>query len=187
MELGERPGSPHLILATKAMLRRSMHTIVNAPVDKVFNYLADYTRAREWALGNIESIEKTSRGPVAVGSTFTVGVRQSVHSGAMMFPTVSEGVSRSNVVVTEYVPDRRVVFEVQTGSTRMLTFFDLEPWGGGTRITMGYEWHQVRLLLMPGILLMYAVLLLLWPFVRWREARMLRRLKARLEQPFFRA
>ena len=158
------------------MLSYSTHVEVNAPVDKVFNYLGDLTRNPEWVGGGIESVEKTSEGTVGVGSTFTAVGRQTV--GGMYGG--SEHTYRANIVVTEYIPNERIAFEGQSRGMHAHNFIELQPSGSGTRVTMGTV-VSASALWLPVTPLIYMVVLVGWPLIRWLESRRLRRLKERLE------
>jgi uncharacterized membrane protein len=100
-------------------------TTINAPSDKIFDYVADFPRHSEWAQNNLE-VTPSSSGAIAVGSTFnTVG-----HA---------LGAQRESQTVTEYVPGKRFAFE-STGALGITrNSFDLAPDGSGTRLTKSLE------------------------------------------------
>ena len=101
--------------------------LINAPQEKVFNYLADVTKHGEW--GNPSQkleVKKTSDGPIGQGSTF--------QSTGQQF-----GQQNDTVTIKEYAPNRRVVYESQGKAGLMRHSFDLEPSGGGVEVTKTFE------------------------------------------------
>ena len=51
---------------------------INAPADKVYAYVSDFTRHGEWA-GHGLAVTKDGDGPVAVGSTFSTTAKSVRH------------------------------------------------------------------------------------------------------------
>lgn len=134
---------------------------INAPADKVFSYLADFTRHPEWAAHHLR-IEQTSQGPVSVGSTFaSVGHEMGQH--------------KAKVTISEFVPNSKIVYEADddTGLFRHHCLFQEED--GQTRLTKGVEALQLRSFLLR----------LLTPFIPLMIPRALdgdlQRIKAKLE------
>lgn len=134
---------------------------INAPVGKVFGYLADFSRHPEWAAHRLE-IQQTSEGAVTVGSTFaSVGHEMGQH--------------RAKVTISEFVPNSKIVYEADddTGLFRHYCLFQEED--GQTRLTKGVEPLQLRSLLLR----------LLTPFIPLMVPRALdgdlQRIKAKLE------
>ena len=150
-----------------------MRTVVDVPVEYAFSYLADIRNRGEWA-AEVVRVENTSPGSIGVGSTYTVWIRLRV------WPFGSSEVS-SNHEVTDFVPNRRIVWEVEATGSRIRAFCEVEPANGGTRIILVNEWARVSPLLLPVMPLLYVVRLLCRPFIRRQESRMLQRLKQRLE------
>ncbi len=128
------------------MLSCEKRTLVDAPVDKVFTYLADFTRHPEWAAHRLK-IEPTSQGPVGIGSTFA-------SSGHQMGRE-----NENKVVVTEFVANEKLVFEAEGQQGRFRHSFEVQPANGGARLTKRFE--PLRLSLMAK--LMAPVLILLSP------------------------
>jgi uncharacterized membrane protein len=107
------------------MARYSKETTINAPAEKVFNYVSDFPRHSEWAQNNLE-VTASSPGPTAAGSTFnTVG-----HA---------LGAQRESQTVTEYEPGKRFTFESKGALGITRNSFDLAPAGTGTRVTKSLE------------------------------------------------
>ncbi len=105
------------------LVRKSI--LVDAPVEKVFRYLADFERHPEW-VNKLVSIRKTSPGPVGVGSTFETrsmerrGPSQTLGGELVEVP--------GEIEVTQFVANKRFVFEVMTqewGSGRFRHSFEL--------------------------------------------------------------
>ena len=100
---------------------------INAPQEKVFNYLADISKHGEW--GNPSQklqVEKTSEGPIGQGSTF--------RSTGQQF-----GRQEDTVTITEYVPNQRIVFESQGKAGVLRHTIEIAPSGDGVAVTKGYE------------------------------------------------
>lgn len=99
---------------------------INAPPERVFAYLSDISRHAEWA-GHSLKVEKTSEGPVAVGSTFsTVG-----HQLGRDF--------EAEVRITELVSNEKLAFEAEGKDFHFSHHFLLRSENGGTRLTKGGE------------------------------------------------
>ena len=155
--------------------RRSIE--VSAPVGKVFNYLADFRRHKEWNLlaHSDHSFVHTAPGSVKTGMHFE---GTDTDTDANGFPV------RVTLEVTEFIPNERLAFEFRRipgfGS---LNFFEVRPTLNGTLITI---WANPLLpqplwflgLCLPG--------LLIWPLLRplllLNDARSLRRMKVILER-----
>ena len=145
-------------------MRRSMQIEVDVPVEKAFEYLADFEKRPEWTTGIIR-VAKTSEGPIGVGTTFSV-------KGTGMNGTVT---------ITEFAKNRRISFEGRVLGMRALNFMETAPLNGDTRITLGYQTRRGPLLLLPLWLCVEWVMLFFSPFMRPGESRMMRGLKERLE------
>ena len=100
-------------------------TTVNAAAAKVFEYVSDISRHPEWAAHKLE-VEKTSDGPIAVGSTFSaVGHEMGTH--------------RAQVKIAELVPNSKVVYEAEDDTGHFRHYFQLQEENGATRVTKGIE------------------------------------------------
>jgi len=107
------------------MARFEKEATIGAPAAKVFGYVSDIARHGEWAGDRLE-VEKTSEGPLGVGSTFScVGHQMGTHKG--------------QITVTQYEPGSRVVFESEDDSGRWRHQFVVEGEGGETRLTKAVE------------------------------------------------
>jgi uncharacterized protein YndB with AHSA1/START domain len=102
---------------------RQIH--VEAPPEKVFDYLADVARHGEWAAHGLE-VRQVSEGPVGVGTAYTTTGRQF-------------GRHTDQVTVTEYVPGKRFAVESTGDAGRVRNWFELAEEAGGTRLTKGME------------------------------------------------
>ena len=110
---------------------------INASPEQVFGYLSDITRHPEWA-GHDLKVERTSSGPVAVGSTFSsVGHQMGEHRG--------------QVRVTELQPNSSVVYEAEDDTGHFRHYFRLQPGDSGTLLTKGSD--PLRLSLMLKLLM----------------------------------
>lgn len=105
---------------------------INAPADKVFEYVADLTRHPEWAKYPL-TIAKTSEGPVGAGSTF--------QSEGKQF-----GTHKDSVRIVEYDPPRRVSYEAVGDAGSVRHFFAVEESGGATTLRKGVEFVKPAML-----------------------------------------
>ena len=110
---------------------------INASPEQVFGYLSDITRHPEWASHDLK-VERTSSGPVAVGSTFSsVGHQMGEH--------------KAQIRVMELQPNSSVVFEAEDDTGHFRHYFRLQPGDGGTLLTKGSD--PLRLSLMLKLLM----------------------------------
>jgi len=125
------------------MSRFQSSLTVNCPPQKAYDYLADITHHADWSSHGL-AVEKTSEGPVAVGSTFaTTGYQMGTHTGV--------------VTITELVPGQKIVYESNDDTGRIRHFIELTPQNGGTNITKGFETVKTGLLLTVFRPMMYIV------------------------------
>ena len=105
------------------MAKVEQQVTINAPAEKVFNYVADITKHGEWGNpGQKLQVEKTSAGPVGQGSTFKSIGRQF-------------GTQNDTVTITEYVPNQKVVYESQGKAGLLRHAFELTPSGSGVQLS----------------------------------------------------
>ena len=174
------------------MFRTQKQIVVNAPADRVFNYLADLTRHGEWggkgwlAVGaGLRDVTETSPGPVGVGSTYERRVtRKSYGVDHYGMGTEGQSTSVNRLSVTEFVPNQRIAFERKMHFENDLLVFQVESANGGTRLTMQAEEN-----ILWWMWLFLWVFLPVWPIV-WPIAKLsmsrtlgqyLRRIKERLD------
>lgn len=152
-----------------------MQIVIDAPVDKVFECLAEPARWPE--LGWAEEVRMTSDRSVRVGTTFEQKV------------TVSGGYGKTTgwakYEVTEFVPNRRLAWEGDIGGLRYLNFIEVEADPAGTRIRTGYEYLEAPVSALPLKLLGTLVVALMAPvtwlvYRIWGERSFRRRLEERL-------
>jgi carbon monoxide dehydrogenase subunit G len=94
-------------------------TTIQRPVEGVFDYLSDPRNEQNWLPGGPSSIEKTSDGPIGLGSTF---VGQYQRAG------------RVELELVEFARPHRVTFRAHS---KVLDFDDaveLTPAGNGTQL-----------------------------------------------------
>ena len=116
---------------------------INVPPQKAFDYVSDITKHAEWSSHGL-SVEKTSQGPMAVGSTFsTTGHQMGTHKGV--------------VTITELIPGQKVVYESNDDTARIKHAFELAPQNGGTRVTKSFETVKTGLMLTLFRPMMYVV------------------------------
>ncbi len=100
---------------------------INAPAEKVFDYLADITKHTEWSKREHKlQVEKTAQGPVGEGSTFkSVGYQF--------------GRNDDTVTITEYVPNERIVFQANGKVGLARHVFEIAPSDGGVRLMKSFD------------------------------------------------
>lgn len=97
--------------------------VVNKKPEEVFGYLSDISKHAEWS-PKPYSAEKTTEGPVGVGTRYTtVG----------WLPGKSH--TENKVEVTDYQPSTRFGFTSTEGVLTLQHEFDLAADGSGTRVT----------------------------------------------------
>jgi len=100
---------------------------INAPAEKVFNYVADISKHSEWGNpGQKLSVEKTSDGPIGMGSTFK--------STGQQF-----GTQNDTVKITEYVPNQKLAYEADGNAGLIRHTFEIAPSGEGVQVTKTFE------------------------------------------------
>ena len=121
-----------------AVARRSIS--VKAPVNSVFDYLADVERHVEWSgelSFGLDSVTKVTPGSLAVGSVFKSAGRRSARAGV-----------EDTSTVTELEPGRRLAWETMSEGPRQHHVFRwsyaLETEGDGTRLTYILETRRFR-------------------------------------------
>lgn len=152
------------------MLKVKVQRVVNARIDKVFSYLTDFARHPEWLCEwTVLAVDKTSEGPIEVGSTFRMRYR-----GGLTGYTISN----CAVKVQELVPNERLVFDVfRTAVTVVRYSIEVVPLAEAARITMRHQY----LLPPPLVPVMLLLMPILWPLSFWNLTRELRRIKSHLE------
>jgi uncharacterized protein YndB with AHSA1/START domain len=116
------------------MAEFSKALVVDCTPEQAFEYLADIARHPEWANNPLE-IEKTSEGPIAVGSTFSsIGKQMGTHRG--------------EVKIVELVPNEKIVYESDDDTGRLRHTFLLAPSDGGAMITKSGQVLEAKSLLM---------------------------------------
>jgi uncharacterized membrane protein len=121
------PGLKRCILARKedeAMPRINNSININAPVEKVFAYVADPMNIPEWMVGMTEVMDVTGSG---------VGLRY--HWKYKMAGVPLKGESTR----TEHVPNERLVVESKEGIPSTFTF-TFAPHEGGTKLDMDVDY-----------------------------------------------
>ncbi len=101
-----------------------LHEVIEVPTPRVeaFDYVADFSSAAEWDPG-VESAQKLTDGPVAVGTRFEVNVKTG--------PTTS----RMEYVVEALEPPTRVVLRGEGKLIEALDEIEFSEAEGGTRIS----------------------------------------------------
>ena len=171
------------------MFKTQRQTVVNAPAERVFSYLADFGRHGDWDGDARLEIKRPSPWAVAKGSTCewqTEYQFEGVFGGERDIRTVV--VKKATVV--EYSPNKKITFERKKmtvhGFPQEHDFlaFELEPANGGTRVTAQAE-EIIPRWLWPFLLILLPLWPIGWPagklYAAWAVSRYLRRIKDQLE------
>ena len=109
----------------------SRRIFIQAPVERVFEYLADVERHVDWSgtlSFGLEQLTKLTEGPLAVGSRFRSVGKLSHRAGV-----------EDNSTVTELEPNQRLAWEtVSDGAGQQNTFrwaYTMRPRGDATTLT----------------------------------------------------
>lgn len=111
---------------------------INRPVDEVFRFLADGTRAPHWRSGVLDVAHVSGEG---VGARYSQGVKG---PGGRRIPADYE--------ITAFEPDRKIGFRATAGPVRPEGSFTFEGMGTGTILTfaLSAELSGWKRLLMSG-------------------------------------
>jgi uncharacterized protein YndB with AHSA1/START domain len=97
---------------------------ISRPVESVYGFFLDLERSIVSTDPTVESVVKTTEGPLGVGTTFKI--RQ---------PVMGK-VREQTMRVTAAEPNRRIDFEATFGPVRPRLSLTFEPTSGGTRVTL---------------------------------------------------
>ena len=111
---------------------------INRPVDEVFRFVADGTRAPHWRSGVLDVAHVSGEG---VGARYSQGVKG---PGGRRIPADYE--------ITAFEPDRKIGFRATAGPVRPEGSFTFEGMGTGTILTfaLSAELSGWKRLLMSG-------------------------------------
>jgi uncharacterized protein YndB with AHSA1/START domain len=113
-------------------------TTINAPVERVFAFVADGETAPRWRPGVLDVKLVSGTG---VGAAYRQGVK-------------GPGGRRidADYVITAFEPNRRIAFQATAGPVRPTGEYRFEDLGGSTRLTMSLEasLSGLKALLMGG-------------------------------------
>ena len=98
---------------------------INAAAERVYDYVADFTRHGEWAGHGLE-VTKSTDGPVGVGTTFSTTAKQF-------------GTQREQSTVTELVPGKMFAWDSTGALGRVHHWFSCSEDGGSTSLSKGAE------------------------------------------------
>jgi len=143
-------------------MRFTKELSINAPPDKVFDYVSDISRHPEWAAHKLK-IEPAATGSVGVGAKFnSVGHQMGMDS-------------RDEVTVTEYSPSQRFSYEARSKEGLFRHVIQLSAEGTGTRVAKSTEVVEASLMTK----LMTPLIMFMAPGVLSGD---LKRIKQRVEQ-----
>jgi uncharacterized protein YndB with AHSA1/START domain len=109
-----------------AMITLDMIEEIRAPIEKVFNYVADFRKYSDWQEGIIES-SQTPDGPTGPGTKFK--------TARTLFGRKLEAGGE----VTQFEPNSKFAFTTTSGPISFTLSQTFEPVDGGTRMTVHVE------------------------------------------------
>ena len=98
---------------------------INAPADKVYAYVSDFTKHGEWG-GHGLSVAKDGDGPVAVGTTFSTTASQF-------------GTQRERSTITDMKPNTLFAWDSEGSLGTAHHWFSIADNGGTTTLTKGAQ------------------------------------------------
>lgn len=98
---------------------------INAPADKVYAYVSDFTKHGEWG-GHGLAVVKDTDGPAAVGSTFSTTASQF-------------GTQREHSTITDMAPNTKFAWDSKGSLGTAHHWFSIADGGGTTTLTKGAE------------------------------------------------
>ena len=110
------------------MRRFEERITINAPVEKVFDYVSDFSRHGEWS-GHGLQVSKSSEGPVAVGATYSTEAKQF-------------GTQREKSTVTDLTPGKTFGWDSTGALGGIHHWFAVSEEGGATVLAKGAELVQ---------------------------------------------
>jgi uncharacterized protein YndB with AHSA1/START domain len=112
-------------------MRFEQSIVVNAPAEKVFEYVSDLTKLPEWGQFST-AVRQTSQGPVGVGSTFETDGKQF-------------GNHTDICTISEYVPGKKFAIEAKGDAGDVKNSFVIAEEGATTRLTKVQEFTKPAL------------------------------------------
>jgi hypothetical protein len=98
--------------------------VITRPVSEVFQYILDFDKnLPEWAT-DVESVEKTSQGPVGPGTTFD------------LVQTIAGRSRRSSLKLVEVDPNNSIKAEAEVGPLSLRLNFGVAQVEEGTQVTV---------------------------------------------------
>ena len=159
---------------------------INAPIEQVYHYLADFPRHCEWAQ-TLERMEQVRAGDsTGIGARYLTFERQAMQADRKPYERLTRGMRvKTMCEVRELTPERRIAWHAHTAPKAMGLYADLDfelgpTEDGGTLLTQHYHFHQPA----PMVLmfkLMFGRDLAAKGNAQWEAS--LHNIKAILEQP----
>jgi hypothetical protein len=105
------------------MVTNEHEIVINCSPEQIFPFVADFNKWGQWHAG-ADEVEKTSPGPVGVGTTWRV-------SGEVQGQRLT-----ITLETTSYEENRQFGFKTTSGPIEAEDIFTLEPVDGGTRLKL---------------------------------------------------
>jgi carbon monoxide dehydrogenase subunit G len=96
---------------------------INKPIADVFAFMSDFANDAKWQ-GDLVRSEKTSGGPIAVGTT------------GLYVQKIMGKELKNDVVVTVYEPPKRFGMKTTSGPVQFEVQVSMEEMGGGTHVSL---------------------------------------------------
>jgi uncharacterized protein YndB with AHSA1/START domain len=121
---------------------------INAPVEQVYRYLADFPRHCEWAQ-TLERMERVRAGDsTGIGARYLTFERQAMQADRKPYERLTRGMRvKTMCEIRELTPERRIAWHAHTVPKAMGLYADLDfelapTEEGGTLLTQHYHFHQ---------------------------------------------
>lgn len=108
------------------MIKIEVSTRMLAPVEQVFSYTSNFENDPTW-ISTVSKVEKTSDGPIGIGSTF----KNYVNFLGKTFHSEHE--------IVEYEPNKRVVIVSSAGPVPFKAHYLFQPLEAGIRFSIHIE------------------------------------------------
>lgn len=121
---------------------------IDAPVEEVYAYLADFPRHTEWAQTVVRLEKIADGGPSGTGARYKTTERQAFQTDRKPRQPLTKGMKATTVCeVMELIPNRRISWRANPSPNfgiQANLSFDLAPANGGTDLTQAIHMRQGR-------------------------------------------
>ena len=100
--------------------------VINRPLEEVSGFVTDMENMQQW-VGEIQEIEKTSAGPLGVGTTYTTTAK------------ILRRRIEATQEVTDYEPNKKLGYKSTKGPIAAQASITCESVGGGTKVNVALQ------------------------------------------------